>query len=163
MIYGVSTGTLDDTLARSFEQGTPLPSKRVASLHWLQENGYRTFGMICPSLPQHEYDAFAREIRDAICAEKCEHVWTEVINVRGDSMMRTTAALRAGGFGWYAEALDQTRNHDVWETYARETFLAHSQNFSAAGLSRPFRAAMPNPMGFSSGVSRTSFIRLPKL
>ena len=97
MIYGVSTGTLDDNLARSFEQGTPLPSKRVASLHWLQNNGYRTFGMICPSLPQHEYDGFAREIRDAICAEKCEHVWAEVINVRGDSMTRTIAALRAGG------------------------------------------------------------------
>jgi DNA repair photolyase len=49
MIYGVSTGTLDDRLAASIEDGTPLVSKRIASLHWLQNHGYRTFGMICPS------------------------------------------------------------------------------------------------------------------
>jgi DNA repair photolyase len=134
MIYGVSTGTLDDNLARSFEQGTPLPSKRIASLHWLQDNGYRTFGMICPSLPQHEYDAFAREIRDVIRAEKCEHVWAEVVNVRGDSMTRTIAALHAGGFDWYADALDETRNNDVWEIYARETFLAHSKVYPRGKL-----------------------------
>jgi hypothetical protein len=100
----------------------------------LQDNGYRTFGMICPSLPQHEYDAFAREIRDAIRAEKCEHVWAEVINVRGDSMTRTITALRAGGFDWYADALDQTRNHAVWETYARDTFLAHSEIYPRGQL-----------------------------
>src|SRR4051812_36658543 len=45
MIYGVSTGTLDDDLARVFEKGTPLVSKRIQSLHWLQDNGFRTFGM----------------------------------------------------------------------------------------------------------------------
>jgi DNA repair photolyase len=134
MIYGVSSGTLDDNLARSFEQGTPLPSKRIASLHWLQDSGYRTFGMICPSLPQREYDAFAHEIRDAIRAEKCEHVWAEVINVRGESMTRTVAALRAGGFDWYADALEQTRNRDVWETYARQTFTAHSKVYPRGKL-----------------------------
>ena len=90
--------------------------------------------MICPSLPQHEYDAFACEIRDAICAEKCEHVWAEVINVRGDSMTHTVAALRAGGFDWYADSLDQTRNHVVWETYARETFLAHAKVYPRGKL-----------------------------
>src|SRR5436309_5014313 len=97
IIYGVSTGTLDDKLAVAFEQGTPLPSKRLQSLHWLQDNGYRTFGMICPSLPQTEYDAFAREMSDAIRAEKCEHIWAEIINVRSESMTRTVAALRAAG------------------------------------------------------------------
>src|SRR5262249_37351133 len=94
----------------------------------------RTFGMICPSLPQREYDAFAGEIRDAIRAQKCEHVWAEVINVRGDSMTRTIAALRAGGFDCYADALDQMRNHDVWERYARETFLAHSKIYPPGKL-----------------------------
>src|SRR5206468_4826428 len=42
--------------------------------------------MICPSLPQTNYHAFAREMSDTIRAEKCEHVWAEIINVRGDSM-----------------------------------------------------------------------------
>jgi DNA repair photolyase len=66
MIYGVSTGTLDDDLARVFEKGTPLVSKRIASLHWLQDNGFRTFGMICPSLPQTDYYKWARQMHAAI-------------------------------------------------------------------------------------------------
>lgn len=131
LIFGVSTGTLDDKLARSFEQGTPLPSKRIESLHWLQDNGFRTFGMICPSLPQRDYDLFAAEMCNAIRAEKCEHVWAEVINVRGDSMTRTISALRAGGFDWEADALNETRNRASWEEYARQTFLAHANIYSA--------------------------------
>jgi hypothetical protein len=67
-------------------------------------------------------------------AEKCEHVWAQVINVRGDSMTRTIAALRAGGFYWYADALDQTRNYDVWEVYARETFLEYSKIYPRGKL-----------------------------
>jgi DNA repair photolyase len=127
LIFGVSTGTLDDNLARSFEQGTPLPSKRIGSLHWLQDHGFRTFGMICPSLPQKDYDAFAVRMRDAIRAEKCEHVWAEVINVRGDSMTRTVAGLRAGGFDVEADALDSVRDQLRWEIYARDTFQAHAK------------------------------------
>ena len=50
VIYGFSTGTLSDRLARSFEEGTALVSKRLKALHTLQDSGYRTFGMICPSL-----------------------------------------------------------------------------------------------------------------
>jgi hypothetical protein len=41
--------------------------------------------------------------------------------------------------------------------------LAHCQNFSAAGLSRPFVPAMPTEIGFGSGVMCTNFRRLPKL
>ncbi len=125
LIFGVSTGTLDDNLARSFEQGCPFPSKRIASLHWLQDHGFRTFGMICPSLPQKDYDGFAVQMRDAIRAEKCEHVWAEVINVRGDSMTRTVAGLRAGGFDAEADALKRVRDQSRWEIYARDTFQAH--------------------------------------
>ena len=50
-----------------------------------------------------------------------------------------------------------------WQSHhlADATSFAHCQNFSVAGLSRPFRAAMPKEMGFGSGVSRTNFTRLP--
>ena len=66
-------------------------------------------------------------------AQNCEH-WAEMINAGGDSTMRTIAALRVRGFDWYADALDQTRNHDVWEKYARETFLAHSKIYPCGKL-----------------------------
>ena len=141
IIYGVSTGTLDDKLAKAFEEGTPLVSKRIESLHWLQDNGFRTFGMICPSLPQRkqlvgreDYDFFARSIYHAIRADRCEHVWAEVINVRGDSFTRTIKALNEAGF--VQEAIDLTRvstNKDEWEEYARQTFEAHAE----LGLYKP--------------------------
>jgi DNA repair photolyase len=139
MIFGVSTGTLDDKLALSFEQGTPLPSKRLQSLHWLQDNGFRTFGMICPSLPQwlpgetdeYAYLKFAEHMADAIRADRCEHVWAEVINVRGDSMKRTAAALSEGGYGSMALELQRV-SHDkrAWEDYARLTFLGHAKVYA---------------------------------
>lgn len=48
VIFGLSTGTLDDRLAAAIELGAPLVSKRIQALHWLQDNGYRTFAMLCP-------------------------------------------------------------------------------------------------------------------
>ena len=41
--------------------------------------------------------------------------------------------------------------------------LAHCQNFSAAGLSRPFAPTMPTEIGFGSGVMCKSFTRFPKV
>lgn len=139
MIYGVSTGTMDDKLAKSFEQGTPPPSARIKSLRELQDMGMRTYGMLCPSLPlpvgttrdsrdqREAYIAMAREMAAAIRVEKCEHVWAEVINVRGESMTRTCAALREAGYDAHADELEfVSGNKPAWERYARETFLAHS-------------------------------------
>jgi len=134
IIYGVSTGTLDDGLARCIEGGTALVSTRLEALHWLQDNGYRTFGMVCPSLPQGDrgayergaYERFAREMASAIRAERCEHVWAEVMNVRGESFTRTIAALVNSGFQQEALRLDQVMaNRGAWEEYARTTFWAH--------------------------------------
>lgn len=126
MIFGVSTGTLDDQLAKAFEAGTPLVSKRIASLHTLQDEGWRTYGMVCPSLPCSDYRAFANDAAKAIRAEKCEHIWAEVINVRGESMTKTVNALRAGGFEWAATELETVSTDKAeWEMYARRTFLAH--------------------------------------
>jgi hypothetical protein len=41
--------------------------------------------------------------------------------------------------------------------------LAHCQNLSAAGLSRPFAPMMPAEIGFGSGVMCKNFTRFPKL
>lgn len=133
VIYGVSTGTLDDKLAKAFEAGTSLVSKRIESLHWLQDNGYRTFGMICPSLPMrdaYDYQIFANSAYSAIRAHMCEHVWAEVINVRGDSFTRTRDALVAGGFKAEAKEIDIVSSDKmVWEQYSRQTFMAHHSIF----------------------------------
>lgn len=137
MIYGVSTGTLDDNLARAFEAGTPLVSKRLHSLHVLQDRGFRTFGMICPSLPlpSGDYTAFARAMYCAIRGDRCEHVWGEIINVRGESMVRTINALRSGGFDEEASALAAvSTDKAAWEEYARATFEAHAPLYKPGQL-----------------------------
>ncbi len=137
MIYGVSTGTLDDNLAKAFEAGTPRTSKRIASLHELQDRGLRTFGMLCPSLPlpDNSYVGMAALMADAIRAHRCEHVWAEVINVRGESMVRTVAALRSAGYGGHADTLQRvSTDKEAWECYARATFLAHAQFVPGAKL-----------------------------
>ncbi len=135
VIYGVSTGTLDDKLAAAFEDGTPKVSKRIESLHWLQDNGFRTFGMICPSLPQEDYLGFSRDMANAIRVEKCEHVWAEVINVRGDSFKRTHAALVAAGFTHEAEMVRQVSEIPWrWQGYANDTFIGHKAYIPASKL-----------------------------
>jgi DNA repair photolyase len=127
VIYGVSTGTLDDGLATSIEGGAALVSKRLKSLYWLQDNGFRTYGMVCPSLPQADYRAFSREILAAIRSDRCEHVWAEVVNLRGESFTRTMAALRSAGFNAEADLVQAVSlNKDAWELYARQTFMAHA-------------------------------------
>lgn len=127
VIYGVSTGTLDDRLAACFECGTAMVSKRIESLHWLQDNGYRTFGMVCPSLPQRDYTGFAASMRDALRYDRLEHVWCEVMNARGDSFKNTHAALEAAGYADEASMLyGAAYDDDVWEAYSRSTFAAHA-------------------------------------
>ena len=135
LIFGVSTGTLDDKLARSFEIGTPLVSKRLEALHWLQDNGFRTFAMICPSLPQRDYRGFAQDMANAIRWDRCEHVWAEVLNARGESFDRTFNALMGAGFEWEAQALKTvSTNKEAWEQYARDTFEAHASIYPPGKL-----------------------------
>lgn len=139
IIYGVSTGTTDNKLAKSFEQGTPLVSKRIESLHWLQNNGFRTFGMICPSLPRPkgDYEEFSQEICEQIRINhpKMEHIWAEVINVRGDSLTATSAGLREGGFNEEAQALEAVSGDTAaWEEYNKATFLGHTKNIPSNKL-----------------------------
>ena len=125
LIFGVSTGTLDDAQAAAFEQGCAKPSKRIESLHWLQDHGFRTFGMLCPSLPQRNYTQFAQELLHAIRPEKCEHIWAEVMNIRGSSLSNTVSALHHAGYEWQASALQRvSQDTAAWEEYARSTFLA---------------------------------------
>jgi DNA repair photolyase len=137
MILGFSTGTLDDDIAGAIETGTAKVSKRLESLHWLQDEGYRTFGMICPSLPQEDYIRYSGDICEAIRVDRCEHMWAEVINLRGRSLVRTLSALHRSGLLSQAEALSAVMgqgNQAAWEQYARSTFLAHTRHVPASKL-----------------------------
>ena len=81
--------------------------------------------MVCPILPQTDYNAFAQEMIGAIDVAKCEHVWAEPINVRGPSLTKTAAALRAAGYEEQAALLERvSTDKAAWELYAQATFTA---------------------------------------
>jgi len=86
--------------------------------------------MVCPSLPQPDgtaYLNFSREIMQAVRPRQCEHIWAEVINLRGDSFTRTVAALRAAKFECVAKLVEHvSTDASAWERYNRDTFLAHA-------------------------------------
>jgi len=138
IIYGVSTGTIDNKLAKAFEIGTALVSRRIEALHWLQDHGYRTFGMICPSLPYEsveQYLQFSETVCRAIRVDRCEHVWAEVMNVRGESFLRTEEALMNTGYPGPARLLKRAHeDKEYWEQYSRTTFLAHTKYVPAHKL-----------------------------
>ena len=128
MIYGLSTGTLDDQIASAIEGGTPLVCKRLEALRELQDRGLRTYGMLCPILPQADAEEYAGRVAASLRVDRCEHVWAEVLNVRGRSMARTYGALRQAGHDAQAGWLEQVANNGrLWEEYARRTFLALSK------------------------------------
>jgi len=75
--------------------------------------------MVCPILPQKDYTAFAKQMVATIDVEKCEHVWAEVINLRGDSLTATAQALRAAGYNDEADLLGKVMSDKKqWEQYA---------------------------------------------
>lgn len=137
LILGVSTGTLDDKVAAAIEKGTASVTKRIQSLHQLQDQGLRTFAMICPSLPQKDYIQFAHDMASALRIDRCEHVWGEVINLRGKSFQNTMQALIDAGLTAEAARLNRVfgpKSKPAWEKYARATFEAETTVVPASKL-----------------------------
>ena len=143
LILGFSTGTLDDGVASAIERPIPLPSARLKALHGLQDAGFRTYGMLCPVLPQRDpaaYKAYAAAAMKAIRAERCEEIWSEVVNFRAgtkeptqdpddqhqrNSFKATLQALNDGGFVDQAALFEKVAvDPEAWEEYSRAMFEA---------------------------------------
>ncbi len=125
LIFGYSTGSLDDRTAAAIEVTTASPSRRLAELHWLQDKGFRTYGMACPILPRREYRIYAEEMVRALRVERLEHLWVEPLNLRPKALPRTRDALLVKGFREEAVLLEQVMgNAQSWEQYSRELFEA---------------------------------------
>jgi DNA repair photolyase len=130
VIFGLSTGSLDDAIARAIEPTCASPTKRTEALRWLQDNAYRTFAMLCPIPPQPMEQFMAKVLTD-IRPGQCEHVWAEVINLRKHSMTQTLAALEHAGLAKAAAelaAVSGQGSKPAWEMYARDTFRILAQH-----------------------------------
>ena len=153
VIYGLSTGTVGDgtvagnkyadRVARAIEPDAPSPTRRLQAIHWLQDNGFRVYGVVCPILPQADPVEYARQVVQAIRADRCEHVWAEPFNARvqksanseeaasarpRDSFAATLDGLLEAGFAEEAQRFQrQTGDPGQWEHYARATFEAFAE------------------------------------
>ena len=139
MIFGLSVGTLDNTLARAIEPDAPSPTQRLEALRSLQDAGFRTFGMACPILPQADPKTYAKQVMMKIRAKRCEHIWAEPVNARTkrktarrqeDSFRDTLRALRRAVKEGHSdhEIADRfakvINDKAAWGRYCRETFEA---------------------------------------
>jgi len=122
VIYGLSTGTCLDEISNSIEGNASPIKERVAALHWLQNNGYRTYGMICPVLPSEK--GRVKELLDQVRPENCEAVWVEAINDKGTSLTNTLTALQHSDLDFHAYAIKAImQSKDQWRQYTQELYL----------------------------------------
>jgi DNA repair photolyase len=142
IIFGLSAGTLDDAIARAIEPDAPSPTQRLEALRNLQDAGFRTFGMVCPILPQADPDAYAKQVMKRIRPARCEHIWAEPVNARTkrqtgrqkeDSFQDTLRALRRAVKEGHPDREIADRFEKVisdkaaWGQYCRETFEAFAK------------------------------------
>jgi len=91
-------------------------SKRVESIVKLQERGCRTFGMVCPRCRFAMRSALRCTRATKLQAFNLNTCGAEVIDVRGESMVRTVKALRDAGFTWKADELKRvSQSTEAWE------------------------------------------------
>ncbi len=120
--YGLSTGTCLDEISKSIEGNASPIKERVAALHWLQDHGFRTFGMICPVLPSEK--GRVKELLDQVRPEHCEAIWVEAINDKGTSLTNTLTALQHSDLDFHAYAIKAImQNKDQWRQYTQELYL----------------------------------------
>lgn len=122
VMFSLSTGTTSDEISNAIEENASSISKRVETLHWLQDNTFRTYGMICPVLPS-EIDNVSILV-DQVRPEHCEHVWVEAVNVRGRSLINTYNKLKEHHLDKHAEELKKVMgNKSNWGAYSKQLFL----------------------------------------
>jgi DNA repair photolyase len=160
VIFGISTGTIDESVAQAIEINVPSLTKRLSALHRLQDSGFRVFGMLCPILPQENPTIYARNALAAIRAEKCEAIWAEPLNLRGlgkkdkdekglrDSYQATVEALLKNGHEAQAELLRQVdKTNEAWEVYCRHTFEALHNELQATSKTQLWWLQYPREAG----------------
>ena len=132
IVFSLSTGTALKEISASIEHYAAPIGLRVKALHWLQDNNYRTYGMICPVLPSEINDVAA--LIDQVRPEHCEHVWVEAINVRGKSLVNTYDALTKSGLVVHAEELNRViGNRKNWLDYSKKLFLSFQGEMAKRG------------------------------
>lgn len=131
--YSLSTGTSLEEISKAIEANASPIKKRVETLHFLQDQRFRTYGMICPVLPSEV--GRARVLLDQVRPELCEGVWVEAINVRGKSLVNTYEKLEQAGLGEHAAELKRVmRSKAEWTDYCKRLFVSFQSDMRRRGM-----------------------------
>jgi DNA repair photolyase/energy-coupling factor transporter ATP-binding protein EcfA2 len=138
IIYGLSTGTIRPEISACIEGNASPVQDRFKTLKFMQDVGYRTFGMLCPILPSEM--PYLDKLIDAIGVRKCEHIWAEALNVRGKSLVKTRDQFKNCGLDEDAKSLDQVMGNKAnWRDYCKELFLNVRNELEKRGASEKLR------------------------
>jgi DNA repair photolyase len=136
--YSLSTGTIRPEISACIEGNASPIEERIKTLKQLQDNGFRTYGMLCPILPS-EMDKLDILI-DEINPKGCEYIWAEAINVRGKSLVATREQLIKCELTEDAEAIGNVMvDKKNWQNYSKELFLDLQSKMKKRGLLQKFR------------------------
>ncbi len=121
-VVQLSCGTLDDDWATKIEIGTSIPKSRIAATRALQDAGVPVAAMLCPIFPDVMRDDGVERLVEAIRPERCEIIWAEPFNDRGN-WERVRAGYGVGTYGWewMTRVYADRDGRPVWSKYA--TFL----------------------------------------
>lgn len=140
IVFSLSTGTSLPEISASIEHFASPIEERVETLHWFQDNGFRTYGMICPVLPS-EVENTSQLLRQ-VRPQFCEHVWVEALNVRRKSFVNTHNTLMASGLNEHAAELQRVMgagNKKHWVEYSKKLFLSFQQQLKDMGQLQKLR------------------------
>ncbi len=127
-----------ENVIRLLEPNASPISERVAALQEAHARGISTFGMLCPCLPGiADSEDILNKMFGLVVGAGAVDVWLEPVNLRGPSLKRSEAVLRAAGRTQEADAVHSARKHSGWNIYARDFVLAVqnvARNFEGINL-----------------------------
>lgn len=104
-----------EAVARALEPNASSISERLNALREAHRRGLRTYGMLCPCVPNVADSAEALdEMFESVLACGVEEIWVEPLNRRGNNLLRCANALKNAGFPNAAKAVNQTRSREYW-------------------------------------------------
>jgi len=113
-------GSREDVAAAVEPNASPVRD-RLDALKTAHDQGFKTYGMLCPCLPGiADTEAALTEMFTAVKSCGASKIYLEPVNARGRGLINTAEALRIAGFKDEAEAVDAIRNEKAWSKYAAD-------------------------------------------
>lgn len=131
VLVGISlTAPADRSAVLSVVEPNASPiEERMAAMEEAHRRGLRTYGRLCPLLPEigakwHRVHELMGIVQDF----GVEEVFVEPVNSRGNGLLKTEKALRQAGYNVEADAIGQIRNRRNWSAYATQ-LINDAQNY----------------------------------